>query len=271
VASLHLVPRSGDAIPVPLPDPSVAAVAPIDGDRLLALLRDGRAFVARRGPTGLAAGAGWLAVALDGPGAMPPGAFIWSATASSDGRLVAAIARPADAQSPGALVLIEPDQGRREVHLLEHETEGNPPAWVDDARVAIVERDRYDRVFLELVAVADMRILERLTVRAVGFATSGDGATCAALPDDRVVVGSTASLLALGMLPESGPALPAEDHASGGIALSAGGRYVALSVRAGDTGPGWLAVYERIGGGWEPRERLSLPAGVSGGQPTWLP
>ena len=271
VASLHLVRLSGEVISVPLPNPSVAAVVPIAGGRLLAVLRDGRSFVSTRGPAKLAAGAGWHALALGGPGTMPPGAFAWSATASPDGSRVAVIARPADAQAPSALVVIEPDRGRREVHLLADESEGVPPAWVDAARVTIVQRDRLDRVFLALVAAADGRTLERLNVRAVGFATSGDGATCVALMDDRVVVGPTASVLALGLLPGSGPALAAADRPSGGVALSGDGRFLALGVQNDETGSTRLAIYERIGGTWHAGPRIALPAGATGGQPTWLP
>lgn len=271
VASLELVRLSGEVISVPLPDPSVAAVVPIASGRLLAVLRDGRSYVATRGPGGLAAGAGWHAIAMGGPGAMPPGAFVWSATASPDGSRVAAIARPADAQAPSALLVIAPDRGRRDLHLLADESEGVPPAWVDTTRVAIVQRDRFDRVFLALVAAADGQILEHIDVRAVGFATSGDGATCVALPDDRVVVGPTASVLAPGLLPESGPALPAADRLAGGVALSGDGRFLALAVQDGEAGPGRLVIYERNGGAWRAGPRIALPAGATGGQPTWLP
>ena len=271
VASLHLVRLSGEVISIPVPDPSVAAVAPIAGGRLLAVLRDGRSFVATRGPGGLATGTGWHALALRGPGTMPPGAIAWSATASPDGSRVAVIARPADTQAPSALVVIEPDRGRREVHLLANESEGVPPAWVDAARVAIVQRDRFDRVFLAILAAADGQTLERIDVRGVGFATSGNGATCVALRDDRVVVGPTASVLALGLLPESGPALAAADRPSGGVALSVDGHFLALGVQDGETGPTRVAIYERIGGTWHPGLRIALPDDASGGQPTWLP
>jgi hypothetical protein len=270
-ASLFLVRLLGEVIPVPLPDPSVAAVAAIAGGRLLAVLRDGRSFVATRGPAGLATGAGWHALALSGPGTMPPGAFAWSATASPDGSRVAVIARPVDAQAPSALIVIEPDRARREVHLLGAESEGVPPAWVDMTRVAIVQRDRFDRVFLALVAAADGQVVERIEVRALGFTTSGDGATCVALPDDRVVVGPTASVLARRLLPESGPAMPVADRVSGGVALSGDGRFLALAVQDGETGPARLAIYEWIGGSWRAGPRIALPAGASGGQPTWLP
>lgn len=270
-ASLHLVRLSGQVVPIPLPDASVAAVAPMAGGQLVAVLRDGRAFVAPRGPAGLATGADWRALALGGPGAIPPGTFVWSATASPDGTRIAAIARPGDAQAPSALVVIEPALGHREVHLLEDESEGVPPAWLDGARVAIVQRDRFDRVFLAVVFAADGRTLERAQVRAVGFATSGDAATCVALPGDRVVVGQTASVLALGILPDSGPAMPASDRASGGVALSHDGRFLAIAVQDGQTDPGRLAIYARVGEEWKAGPRIAVPAGAAGGQPTWLP
>ena len=270
-ASLHLVRMSGEVISVPLPDPTVAAVVPIADGRLLAVLRDGRSFVATRGPSGSRPAPAGMPSRSTDPARCPPGAFAWSATASPDGSRVAVIARPADAQAPSSLVVIEPDRGRREVHPLADESEGVAPAWVDAARVAIVQRDRFDRVFLAIVAVADGRTLEPIDVRAVGFATSGDGATCVALPEERVVVGPTASVLALRLLPESGPALPAGDRPSGGVALSGDGRFLALGVDSGGSGPTRLAIYERIGGAWHAGPRIALPAGASGGQPTWLP
>ena len=270
-ASLRLLRLSGEAIPVPLPDPSVAAVAPIAGGRLVAVLRDGRAFVAQRGPDGLASGTEWRAIALSGPGVMPAGAFVWSATASPDGTRVAAIARPADTQSPSALVVIDPARGRHEVNRLADETEGVPPAWIDETRLAIVQRDRFDRVFLGLVAVSDGRVLDRLQVRANGLGTSGDGRTSVALADDHLVVGPTASVLTSRRLPESGPALPAADLVSGGFALSHDGRFLAIVVQQGDAGPSSLAIYEHVGDAWRAGPRLAQPDGLSVGWPTWLP
>ena len=270
-ASLRLLRHSGEVIPVPLPDPSVAAVAPIAGGRLVAVLRDGRAFVAQRGPDGLGSGTEWRAIALSGPGVMPAGAFVWSATASPDGTRVAAIARPADTQSPSALVVIDPARGRREVSRLADETEGVPPAWVDEARLAIVQRDRFDRVILGLVAVSDGRVLDRLQVRANGFGTSGDGRTSVALAEDHLVVGPTASVLASRRLPESGPASPAADLVSGGFALSRDGRFLAIVVQQGDAGPSSLAIYEHVGDAWRAGPRLAQPDGLSVGWPTWLP
>ena len=270
-ASLQLIRLSGAVIPVALPDPSVAAVVPIAGGRLMAVLRDGRAFVAQRGPAGLASGTGWRALELTGSGAIPPGAFVWSATASPDGTRVAAIARPGDTQSPSALVIIEPATGRREVHQIADETEGVPPAWVDGARLVIVQRDRFDRVFLAVVAITTGQVTDRLQFRALEFETSGDGRTAAALGDGGVVAGPTASVLALRRLPESGPPVPAADRVSGGLSLSDDGRFLAMVVQVGDAGPSWLAIYEQIGGAWRAGPRIAQPAGPSGGWPTWLP
>jgi hypothetical protein len=270
-ASLRLLRLSGEVVPVALPDPSVVAVVPIAGGRLVAVLRDGRAFVGQRGPDGLVSGTEWRTLVLNGPGAMPAGAFVWSASASPDGTRVAAIARPADAQSPSALVVIDPARGRREVNRLADETEGVPPAWVDGARIAIVQRDRFDRVFLGLVAVSDGRVLDRLQVRANGFGTSGDGRASVALSEDHLVVGPTASVLASRRLPESGPALPAADLLSGGFALSQDGRFLAIVVQQGDSGPSSLAIYEHAGDAWRAGPRLAQPDGLSAGWPTWLP
>lgn len=270
-ASLQLIRLSGTVIPVALPDPSAAAVVPIAGGRLVAVLRDGRAFVARRGPAGLASGTGWRALTLRGSVEMPPGAFVWSATASPDGSRVAAIARPGDAQSPSALVIIDPARGQREVHPLADETEGVPPAWVDGERLVIVQRDRFDRVFLAIVAVATGQVTDRLQLRALEFGTSGDGRTAAALGEGGVVVGPAASVLALRRLPESGPTLPAADRVSGGLSLSEDGRFVAIVVQDGDAGPSSLAIYQQVGGAWRIGPRIAQGAGLAGGWPTWLP
>jgi hypothetical protein len=145
----------------------------------VAVLRDGRAFVAPGGVGGLEAGSGWLPVALSGPGRMPSGAFVWSATSSPDGRQVAAIARPSDAGLPSALVLTQADQGRREILPLGDESEGVPPAWVDAAHVVIVQRDHLDRVFLALVEVATGQVTDRLALRALFIAASADAGTLA--------------------------------------------------------------------------------------------
>jgi hypothetical protein len=78
-------------------------------------------------------------------------------------------------------------------------------------------------------------------------------------------------VLAHGLLPKSGPAQAAADRPSGGVALSGDGRFLALGVQDGETDPTRLAIYEQIGGSWRAGPRIALPAGASGGQPTWLP
>lgn len=271
VAALSLVRLSGDVVPLPLPDSSVAAVAPAAGGQLVAVLRDGRAFVAPRGPAGLVAGTGWRALALTGPGAMPPGAIVWSATSSSDGTRLAAIARPRDAESPSALIVIEPDRGRRDIRPLAEGSEGVAPAWIDDARVAIVQRDRLDRPFLALVAVATGLVTDRLPLRALDFGTSGDALTSAVLTGDRIVVGPTASLLETRLAPDTGPATPPGDSVRGGIALSGDGRYLAVAIEEGDPGRSRIAIYERAGGAWRAAIRITPPASASGAWLTWLP
>jgi hypothetical protein len=271
VATLSLVRLSGDVVPLPLPDPSVAAVAPAAGGQLVAVLRDGRAFVASRGPAGLVAGTGWRALALTGPGAMPPGAIVWSATSSPDGTRLAAIVRARDTESPSALIVIEPGRGRRDIRPLADGSEGVAPAWIDDARVAIVQRDRLDRPFLALVAVATGRVTDRLPLRALDFGTSGDALTSAVLMGDRIVVGPTASLLETRRAPDTGPATPPGDFVRGGIALSSDGRYLAVAIEQGDPGPSRIAIYERAGGAWRAAIRITPPASASGGWLTWLP
>ena len=270
-AALSLVRLSGDVVPLPLPDPSVAAVAPAAGGQLVAVLRDGRAFAAPRGPAGLVAGTSWRDLSLTGPGAMPPGAVVWSATSSPDGARLAAIARPPDTESPSALIVIEPGRGRREIRPLAEGSEGIAPAWIDDAHVAIVQRDRLDRPFLALVAVATGRVADRLPIRALDFGTSGDALTSAVLTGDRIVVGPTASLLETRRAPDTGPATPPGDSVRGGIALSGDGRYLAVAIEEGDPGPSRIAIYEQAGGGWRAAIRITPPASASGGWLTWLP
>jgi hypothetical protein len=271
VATLSLVRLSGDVVPLPLPDPSVAAVAPAAGGQLVAVLRDGRAFVASRGPAGLVAGTGWRALALTGPGAMPPGAIVWSATSSPDRTRLAAIVRARDTESPSAVIVIEPGRGRRDIRPLADGSEGVAPAWIDDARVAIVQRDRVDRPYLALVAVATGRVTDRLPLRALDFGTSGDALTSAVLMGDRIVVGPTASLLETRRAPDTGPATPPGDFVRGGIALSGDGRYLAVAIEEGDPGPSRIAIYERAGGAWRAAIRITPPASASGGWLTWLP
>ncbi len=269
VATLHLVRLSGEVVPVPLPDPSVVAVAPIAGGQLMALLRDGRAFVAPRGPAGLAAGSGWHALTLRGPAAMPKGQIVRAARSSPNGTRVAALTGPRDRMAPTALVVIESATGRREIHALADESQGGP-AWTDSSHVMIVKRDRYDSVYLARMNAATGRVTDRLRIRALGFETSGDGRTSAALGDAGVVVGPTASVLATRRLPDLGPAMPADNWASNGIALSRDGRLIAILIRS-DTGPQRLAIYEQAAGEWHAGALIELAASVSFAVPTWLP
>ena len=269
-ASLVLIRLSGDSVTLPLPAPSVAAVAPGVAGGLVAVLRDGRAFVAPGGVGGLEAGSGWLPVALSGPGRMPSGALVWSATSSPNGRQVAAIARPADAESPGALVVIQADHGRREILPLADESEGVPPAWVDAAHVVIVQRDHLDRLFLALVEVATGQFTDRLALRALDIAASADAGTLAIVTDGRIAVGPTAPVLELRRIPGTGPVLPRGDMVRGGIALDEDGGVLAVAVEAGDPGSSRIAVYVRDGATWRAGARITPPVSASGGWLTWL-
>jgi hypothetical protein len=202
---------------------------------------------------------------------MPPGAIVWSATSSPDGTRLAAIARPPDTESPSALVVIEPGRGRRDIRPLADESEGVAPAWIDDTRVAIVQRDHFDRPFLALVVVATGRVTDRLPFRALDFGTSRDARTSVVLTGDRIVVGPTASVLEMRRAPDTGPTTPSGDSVRGGIALSADGRYLAVAIEEGDPGPSRIAIYERAGGTWRAAIRITPPASASGGWLTWLP
>ena len=271
VASLFLVRLSGEVVPLPLPDPGVVAVAPTAGGRLLAVLPDGSAFEAPGGPASLAAGMAWRPVALAGSGRIPAGAIVWSATSSPDGTRVAAIARPPDAEAPSALIVLEPGRGRREILPLADQSEGVAPAWIDDARVAFLQRDARDQLFVAVIEVATGRITDRLPIRAFDSTTSRDGETWAFQVDDRVVVGPTAAVLAERHAPDAGPVMPAADRVSGGIALDGDGRFLAVAVVEGDAGASRIAIYEQDGGPWRATSRIAPPVSASGGWLTWLP
>ena len=270
-ATLCLVRLSGEVVPLPLPDPGVAAVVPVAGGRLVALLRDGDAFVAPGGPAGLLAGTGWRTLPITNSGALPVGAIVWSAASSPDGMQVAAIARPRDAESPSALVVIEPVRGRRDIRPLADGAEGVPPAWIGPGRVVIMERDRLDRSFLALIATATGRVADRLPIRALAFGTSGDARSAVVVETDGIVVGPTASVLATRRAPEAGPAMPAGDVVRGGVALSADGGFLAAAIEEGDSGPSRIAVYEKTGGAWRGVIRVQPPVSASGGWLAWLP
>ncbi len=270
-AALFLVRLSGEVVPLPVPDPAVVAVAPTAGGGLLAVLRDGSAFDARGGPASLLAGAAWRPVTISGSGEMPPGAVIWSATSSPDGTRVAAVARPPDAEAPSALAILKPAVGRREILPLADQSEGTAPAWVDEARVALLQRDARDQIFVAVVDVASGRTTDRLPIRAFDSVTSRDGTTWAFVVDDRVFVGPTAAVLAKRRIPDGGPPMPAADRVSGGIALSGDGRALAVAVEEGDPGASRIAIYERDGGPWRATTRIAPPVSASGGWLSWLP
>ena len=270
-ATLSLVRLSGEVVPVPLPDPAVAAVVPVAGGRLVAVLPDGNAFVAPGGPAGLLTGSGWRALPLTGSGSLPAGTIVWSATSSSGGMQVAAIARPHDAESPSALVIIEPRSGRRDVRPLADGSEGVPPAWIGPGRVAIMERDRFDQPFLALITAATGRVTDRLAIRALAFGTSGDARSAVVVESDRIVVGTTASVLETRRAPDAGPTIRAGDVVRGGVALSADGSFLAAAIEEGDPGPSRIAVYENTGGAWHDVIRVQPPVSASGGWLAWLP
>lgn len=172
--------------------------------------------------------------------------------------------------APTSLVVIEPATGRREIRALVDESQGSP-AWVDGSHVVIVKRDRYDNVYLALLEAATGRVTDQLRIRALDFEVSGDTGTVAALVDgDRVVIGPTASVLTTRRLPRIGPALPAGDRVSGGIALSRDGRLVAIVIQ-GEAGPHRLAIYEQAAGEWHASATIVLSAGVLNAIPSWLP
>ena len=271
--TLSLLRPSSNGIGLPLPDPSTVAVVPMADGSLVALLADGRAFVARRGAPGLRAGDGWRSLTLAGDGELPPGALVFfGASLSPDGTTLAAIARPPDTEAPGALVLVEPGRGRREVLPLDGQSAGTPPAWVDDERVAILQRDRLERTYLALVVAASGEIVDRISLRALDVRTSGDARTAVVLGDEgRLLIGSTAAVLDRRAAPDGGPSTPSTDRTRGGLALDHDGRRLAVAVDEGDDGLGLIAVYERVGDTWQTGVRLAAPAGSHGGFIAWLP
>jgi hypothetical protein len=271
--TLSLLRPSGDWVALPLPDPSTVAVVPTTDGRLVALLADGRAFETSRGAPGLRAGDRWRPLLLAGTGELPPGTLVFlGASLSPDGTTLAAIARPPDAEAPGALVLVAPGRGRRDVLPLGGQSAGTPPAWIDDERVAVLQRDRFDRTYLAIVATAGGASDDRISLRALDFRTSGDARAAVVLGDEgRLLVGSTADLLEGRAAPDGGPATSTGDRPRGGLALDDEGRRLAVAVDEGDDGPGRIAVYERVGDSWRAGVRLAAPAGSHGGFIAWLP
>jgi hypothetical protein len=247
----------------------VAALA--DGS-LVALAADGRVFRAPRGVAGLLAGIPWEPVDLGNPAPLPPEAVVFPGIAVSPaGTLVAALARPPDVDGPAAVLLVEPAQGRLQVLPLAGGAVGAAPAWLDERRLAVLQRDRSDRTSLAILAV-EGTIVDRLRLRALDVRTSGDGRTAVILGDeDRLLVGPTAVLLGHRRAPSGGPDAPPGDRVRGGMSLDRDGRRLAVVVDEGDPGPGRVAVYERGPNGWRPAGRLAVPPGVSGSVVAWLP
>jgi len=238
---------------------------------LVALLADGRAFVAPDGPGGLLTGSGWRTLDLRWVGALPPPAIVLGAAASPDSGRIAAVARPPDAESPSALLVVDPGEGSAVGWLLPDESLGSPPAWLDDDRVAVVQRGRDGRTFVAIVDVATGQVVDRIPLRALAFGTSGEAQTAVVLGDEsRLAVGPTAEVLELRRVPGGGPAVRPGDVVRAGIALDRRGERLAAVVED-VTGVGQIATFERVGDAWEPGPRIATPSGVGGGWVAWLP
>ena len=91
---LALVHPTAGITALPVPDPSTMAVTALGDGSLVALLADGRAFAAPRGPAGLVGHMRWRPLDLRWNRALPVDAIIFAAAASPDGKRLAAIARP---------------------------------------------------------------------------------------------------------------------------------------------------------------------------------
>ena len=270
-AVLTLVKPTAETAALPLPHPSTMSVTPMLGGTLVALLADGRAFVAPSGQAGLIAGARWRPLDLRWAGALPRTSIIFGATASPDGRRLAAIARPPNAESPSALVVVEPAAGHGRVWQLADESTGAPPAWLDEASVAVVQRGRDGRTFLAVLAVATGKALDRIPVRALQFQTSGDTRTAVVLGDEsRLLVGPTADVLERRRIPDEGPAIRPGDVVRGGVALDQDGRRLAAVVED-MAGISRIATFESVGDAWQPGVRIPAPSGSRGGWVSWLP
>lgn len=272
VRVLSLLRPSDEVVALPLPDPSTMAVTPMLDGTLVALLGDGRAFVAPGGAAGLLAGTGWRPLDLRWAGALPATSIIFGATASPDGRRLAAIARPADAEGPSALVVVEPTEGRGFTWRLAAESLGVPPAWIDDSRLALVQRGRDGRTFLSILTVATGQEVDRISFRALDFQTSGDARTAVVLGDEsRLLVGATEDVLDRRRAPDGGPATQPGDVVRGGVALDREGRHLAAVVDDETAGVSRIAIFERVGGAWQTTTRIPAPRGSSGGTVVWLP
>jgi hypothetical protein len=268
---LGFVRPSAGITALPVPDPTTLAVTPMGDGSLLALLADGRAFVAPDGPEGLLAGTGWRPLALRWSGALPDGAIVFAAAASPDGARLAAIARPPLAESPSALVIVEPGAGRAAAWALPAESLGTAPAWLDDGRVGLLQRGPTGRTTLAVVTVRSGRVVDRIPFRALDVATSGDAGTAVVLGDEsRIFVGPTADILGLRRTPDEGPTVRPGDVVRGGVALDRDGRRLAAVVEDG-AGAGQIATFARAGGAWRPAARIAAPPGSRGGWVSWLP
>lgn len=271
VRVLGFVRPSVGVLALPLPDPSTMAVTPMGDGSLLALLADGRAFVAQDGPAGLLSGTGWHPLELEWNGALPAEAIIFAASASPDGKRIAAVARPPFAESPSALVTVEPAAGRAAAWALPDESTGAPPAWLEGDHVAVVQRGRAGQTFLAVLTAASGKVIDRITFRALDIGTSGDAGTTVIHGDEsRLYVGPTADVLERRHVPDEGPVIRPGDVVRGGVALDRDGRRLAAVVEDA-AGINRIATFVRGGEGWEPDVRLAAPPGSYGGRLAWLP
>ena len=238
----------------------------------MALLADGRAFLAAHGPAGLLAGRGWRPLDLRWSGALPDDAIIFAATASPDGTRLAAIARPPFAESPSALVVVEPAAGRAEAVALPNESLGAPPAWLGRDQVAIVQRGRDARTLVAIIDLATEGVIDRIPFRALALGTSGDGHTAVVLgrresaargPHGRCA-GTTSGTGRRAATSQPG------DVVRGGVALDRDGRRLAAVVEDA-AGISRIATFVRAGDAWEPGVRFAAPPGSFGGRIAWLP
>jgi hypothetical protein len=256
---------------LPLPDPSTMAVTPMGDGSLVALLADGRAFMAPHGPAGLIAGTGWHPLELEWSGALPAEAIIFAASASPDGKRIAAVARPPFAESPSTLVIVEPAAGRAAASALPDESTGAPPAWLEGDHVAVVQRGRAGQTFLAVLTAASGKVIDRITFRALDIGTSGNGQIAVVLGDEsRLLVGPTTDVLERRRPPDGGPDLAPGDVVRGGVALDRDGRRLAAVVEDA-AGISRVATFVHAGDAWEPGVRFAAPPGSFGGRLAWLP
>jgi hypothetical protein len=268
---LDLVQLTAGITALALPDPSTMAVTALGDGSLVALLADGRAFAVPHGPAALLAGLGWRPLDLRWSGALPAEAIVFAAATSPDGKRVAAITRPPSAESPSALVVVEPAAGRADVVALPDESLGATPAWLDDDQVAVVQRGRDGETFVAVVDLARGRVVDRIPFRALAFGTSGDGQVSVVQGDEsRLFVGPTADVLERHRPPGSGPNLAPGHVVRGGVALDDDGRHLAAVVEDA-AGIGGLATFVRVGDAWEPGVLFAPPPGLHGGRLAWLP